>query len=161
MSTRPARVTARVAPRPDVRRWILIAAAVAAAAAAFTSVVGAQAALAPSPAATILTESEQHHEWVPTADPVSAPPRAQATAAVGPRVSEGMVSYRPAMIAQRADLTANEREMNRPASRRSAALIVVGLSAMVIGSFVVDDAGSIIVLGGAGVTLYGLWQYLR
>jgi hypothetical protein len=161
MSTRPARVTARVAPRPDVRRWLLIAAALATATAALASAAGAQSAPEQAQAAAIVAESNLHlgtqtGEAVP-----AALSRASTTAPVGPRVSDGLVTYKPAVSAQAEALTTNERERMRPASRNNAALIVVGLSAMVIGSIVNDDVGSIIVLGGAGLTIYGLWQYLK
>ncbi len=161
MSTRSARVTARVAPRPNVRRWILIAAAIATAAAAVTSVAGAQATPDQASAGTLVSESDQRAETAAVTRTELADARTSSSTSFGPRLNEGLVSYKPAVTSQFEALTANEREMNRPASRRSAALIVVGLSAMVIGSFVDDDAGSIIVLGGAGVTLYGLWQYLK
>lgn len=159
MSTRPARVTARVAPRPDVRRWILIAATVATAAAALASAAGAQSA----PSQIVSVEAESITSLEPTAVEATSttPARTNTVSAVGPRLTEGLVAYKPAVTSQLEALTANEREMKRPASRNNAALIVVGLSAMVIGSIVDDDAGSIIVLGGAGVTLYGLWQYLK
>lgn len=163
MSTRPARATARVAPRPDVRRWILIAATVATAAAAFTSLAGAQSAPEQALAMSVGTETDQQPEVAAASvGTLAATARVVSSSApAGPRLHDGLVAYKPAVTSQFEALAANEREMNRPASRRSAALIVVGLSAMVIGSFVDDDAGSIIVLGGAGVTLYGLWQYLK
>jgi hypothetical protein len=161
MSTRPARVTARVAPRPDVRRWILIAAALATAAAALASAAGAQSAPDQTQADAVVAQSNTHPESATVETTPAAMPRASTTAPIGPRVQDGLVTYKPAVSAHVEALTMNERERMRPASRNNAALIVVGLSAMVIGSIVDDDAGSIIVLGGAGLTIYGLWQYLR
>jgi hypothetical protein len=133
-----------------------VAAAVATAAALFTSMAGAQSA--PDLHATIpaVIETDQRVEPAPRARDAS-----MTEATFGPRLNEGLVAYKPAITTQFEALASSEREMRRPASRRSAALIVVGLSAMVIGSLVDDDAGSIIMLGGAGVTLFGLWQYLR
>lgn len=161
MSTRPARAIARVAPRPDVRRLILIAATIATAAAAFISVAGAQSAPAPSVAVTAAAEPDRATEALVATGALVTASNAHTSALAGPRMNEGLVVYKPTATSPLEALAANEREMNRPASRRSAALIVVGLSALVIGSVVDDDAGSIIVLGGAGITLYGLWQYLR
>jgi len=158
MSRRPARVTARVAPRPDLRRWILIAAAVATAAAALTSVAGAQHAPEPESAPVANVSAVTETDARPVTD---APQTARAATAFGPRLGDGLVSYKPAANAELDAVTSNERERMRPASRNNAALIVVGLSAMVIGSFVDDDAGSVIVLGGAGLTIFGLWQYLK
>ena len=41
------------------------------------------------------------------------------------------------------------------------ALMIVGGAALIVGSIIGGDAGSLIMIGGAGVGLYGLWQYLR
>jgi hypothetical protein len=45
--------------------------------------------------------------------------------------------------------------------RGNAALMIVGLATMVVGAVVGDDAGTIIVLTGAGIGLYGLYRYMR
>ena len=41
------------------------------------------------------------------------------------------------------------------------ALMIVGGAALIVGAVIGGDAGSIIMIGGAGIGLYGLWQYLR
>jgi cytochrome c biogenesis protein CcdA len=41
------------------------------------------------------------------------------------------------------------------------ALMVVGVGAMIVGALVHDTAGTIIMIGGAAVALYGLYQYLE
>ena len=41
------------------------------------------------------------------------------------------------------------------------ALMIVGGAAFVAGALIGGDAGTIIMIGGAGFGLYGLWQYLR
>jgi hypothetical protein len=43
----------------------------------------------------------------------------------------------------------------------SKALMIVGLAAVVAGIVVGDDAGTILILGGAGVGLYGLYKYMQ
>ena len=43
----------------------------------------------------------------------------------------------------------------------SKALMIVGLAAVVTGIVVGDDAGTILILGGAGVGLYGLYKYMQ
>jgi hypothetical protein len=141
-----------------VRRWILIAAAVATAATALAATAGAQSAPELSQGTAVVAESSQPPELA-TIEVTRA--SVSPTGMVGPRFAEGFVAYKPSVTAQREALLLDEREMKRPASRNNAALIVVGLSAMVLGSIVDDDAGSVLVLGGAGVTLYGLWQYLK
>ncbi len=41
------------------------------------------------------------------------------------------------------------------------ALMIVGGAALIVGSVIDGDAGSIIMIGGGVIGLYGLWQYLR
>ena len=41
------------------------------------------------------------------------------------------------------------------------ALMIVGGVALIVGAVIGGDAGTIIMIGGAGVGLYGLWQYLK
>ena len=41
------------------------------------------------------------------------------------------------------------------------ALMIVGGAAFIAGAVIGGDAGTIIMVGGAGVGLYGLWQYLK
>jgi hypothetical protein len=43
----------------------------------------------------------------------------------------------------------------------STAMMVVGLAAVVAGIVVGDEAGTILVLAGAGIGLYGLYKYLQ
>lgn len=48
------------------------------------------------------------------------------------------------------------------ASRTNAtAMMVVGLAAVVVGVAVGDDAGTILVLAGSGIGLYGLYKFLQ
>jgi hypothetical protein len=39
--------------------------------------------------------------------------------------------------------------------------MVVGVGAMIVGALVGDTAGTIILIGGAGMALYGLYHYLE
>ncbi|OLD51160.1 MAG: hypothetical protein AUI63_01130 [Gemmatimonadetes bacterium 13_1_40CM_2_60_3] len=41
------------------------------------------------------------------------------------------------------------------------ALMVVGVGAMIVGALVEHTAGTIILIGGAGMALYGLYHYLE
>lgn len=41
------------------------------------------------------------------------------------------------------------------------ALMVVGVGTMIVGALVHDTAGTIIIIGGAGMALYGLYHYLE
>ena len=62
----------------------------------------------------------------------------------------------------RETITLDERMQDRKVGLgRNIALVVVGVAAMVIGGDVDDAPGDLLVIGGAGMTLYGLYQILR
>jgi len=44
---------------------------------------------------------------------------------------------------------------------QNVALMVVGGAGLIIGAVIGGDAGTIIMVAGGGVTLLGLWRYLR
>jgi hypothetical protein len=46
-------------------------------------------------------------------------------------------------------------------SGQDVAMMVVGVGAMIVGALVGDTAGTIILIGGAGVALFGLYHYLE
>jgi cytochrome c biogenesis protein CcdA len=41
------------------------------------------------------------------------------------------------------------------------ALMAVGVGAMIAGALIGDTAGTIIIIGGAGMALFGLYHYLE
>ena len=49
---------------------------------------------------------------------------------------------------------------NKKSNKNALALMIVGGAALVIGAVIGDDAGTIVMLGGAGVGLYGLYLFL-
>lgn len=49
---------------------------------------------------------------------------------------------------------------NKKSSKNALALMIVGGAALVIGAVIGDDAGTIVMLGGAGIGLYGLYLFL-
>ena len=49
---------------------------------------------------------------------------------------------------------------NRTSNRNSVALMIVGGAALVVGAVIGDDAGTLVMLGGAAVGLYGLYLFL-
>ena len=49
----------------------------------------------------------------------------------------------------------------RPHAGQDVALMVVGVGAMIVGALVGDTAGTIIIIGGAGMALFGLYHYLE
>jgi len=48
----------------------------------------------------------------------------------------------------------------RSSNRNAVALMIVGGAALVIGAVIGDDAGTLVMLGGAGIGLYGLYLFL-
>ena len=57
--------------------------------------------------------------------------------------------------------TARRRSFRIASSNRNAvALMAVGGAALVIGAVIGDDAGTLVMLGGAVVGLYGLYLFL-
>jgi len=49
---------------------------------------------------------------------------------------------------------------DKPSNRNSVALMIVGGAALVVGAVIGDDAGTLVMLGGAAVGLYGLYLFL-
>lgn len=49
----------------------------------------------------------------------------------------------------------------RPHAGQDVALMVVGVGAMIVGALVEHTAGTIIIIGGAGMALFGLYHYLE
>ncbi|MES2523573.1 MAG: hypothetical protein V4617_12790 [Gemmatimonadota bacterium] len=47
------------------------------------------------------------------------------------------------------------------ATRTNTALMIVGAAAIVLGAAVGDEAGTVLIIGGAGVGLYGLYRLLN
>jgi hypothetical protein len=44
---------------------------------------------------------------------------------------------------------------------RNPALMIVGGAMMIVGAVVGGDSGTLIMIGGGGIGLFGLWQFLR
>ena len=49
---------------------------------------------------------------------------------------------------------------NRSSNRNAVALMIVGGAALVVGAVIGNDAGTLVMLGGAGIGLYGLYLFL-
>ena len=49
---------------------------------------------------------------------------------------------------------------NNKSNKNSVALMIVGGAALVVGAVIGDDAGTLVMLGGAAVGLYGLYLFL-
>lgn len=80
------------------------------------------------------------------------------TATAGPTVQAAAIGFRAA--------TDNNASLKAaPIFRRGAgqdvALMVVGVGAMIAGAIIGDTPGTIILIGGAAMALYGLYNYLE
>lgn len=108
--------------------------------------VAQQAALAPSvPSAPVATE------------PASAPVASRSASSV-------MLGQRPVGLTRRVstDSTAPAPMMKRAASQTNTALMIVGAAAVILGATIDDnDASTILIIGGAGIGLYGLYRFLN
>lgn len=98
-------------------------------------------ALAMVPAASSAQQSTQMASKGPTIQ----------SAAVGIRVGEAKVD---------ASTKVTAAPMGRHAGQ-DVALMVVGVGAMIAGALVGGTAGTIIIIGGAGMALFGLYRYLE
>lgn len=83
-----------------------------------------------------------------------------AGAAVGTSV---MLNQRAVGLTRRvaSDSTAPAPMMRRETSRTNTALMIVGAAAVILGAAVGDDAGTVLIIGGAGIGLYGLYRFLN
>jgi hypothetical protein len=95
-----------------------------------------------------------------------------AAAPAGPRLASASVAVRAVAEPQPQDLVqrpaaaaATEPTNALPAARNSQgqpkALMIVGGAAFIAGALIGDTAGTAIMIGGAGVGLYGLYLYLQ
>ena len=69
---------------------------------------------------------------------------------------------RPAALAAR---TTSEPvkapRLPQSSNRTNTALMLVGLATILVGTIVDDDAGTVLILSGAGIGLYGLYRWLQ
>ena len=91
-------------------------------------------------------------------------PRTQSVAndsatvtARGPSIATARVAVRQLSAAS---AEAPLMQDNGKSKRRSLAFMIVGGAALVIGAVIGDDAGTIVMLGGAAIGLYGLYMFL-
>jgi hypothetical protein len=87
----------------------------------------------------------------------TAPAEASTTTAVrGPSLSSARVASHAISTSRGAPPVLQ----NRSSNRNSVALMIVGGAALVVGAVIGDDAGTLVMLGGAAVGLYGLYLFL-
>lgn len=105
-------------------------------------------------AAMLALPSSARAQDAPT-EPVVAQVTTAPAALDGPRMTQAGVSHRAV------DLAATPAPMKAPGDRRDVAWMVVGGAALVIGSMIGGDGGTIIMITGGVIGLVGLMRYLQ
>jgi hypothetical protein len=89
----------------------------------------------------------------PAADASSA---STAVVARGPSVASARVASHAISTSRGAPPVIQKNKSNK----NSVALMIVGGAALVVGAVIGGDPGTLVMLGGAGVGLYGLYLFL-
>ena len=77
----------------------------------------------------------------------------------GPTLQAATVGFR--VNEAKVDASTKVTAPIRPHEGQDVALMAVGVGAMIVGAIVHGTAGTIIIIGGAGMALYGLYNYLE
>jgi hypothetical protein len=78
----------------------------------------------------------------------------------GPTLQAAAVGFRAKAVTVDESMKSTT-QLARPRAGQDVALMVVGVGAMIVGALVGDTAGTIIIIGGAGMALFGLYHYLE
>ena len=78
----------------------------------------------------------------------------------GPTLQAASIGFRVSETKVDASTKVNATAV-RPHQGQDVALMVVGVGTMIVGAIVQDTAGTIIIIGGAAMALYGLYHYLE
>ena len=93
-----------------------------------------------------------------TAQPTADTPAASARIGVrGPGIASARVAAHTISSTTNAPPPVIQ---NKKSNKNSLALMIVGGAALVIGAVIGNDAGTLVMLGGAGIGLYGLYMFL-
>ena len=126
-------------------------------------------ALSAAPVRAQVTDSADVANVAPAPQPALHPSLSEGVAAVAPRPAADLgptmaaagVGARPYAAAHNADDEALATMRRRSSVSHSEALMIVGGAAFVAGALIGGDAGTIVMVGGAAVGLYGLYLYLQ
>ena len=94
----------------------------------------------------------------------SAPAQSPAVAAdsIAPRIARASSIDRPSEAVRRTDLvSAAPLPSTGQKLGEAKAEMIVGGAAFLLGAIMDNDAGSVLMVGGAILGLYGLWNYLK
>lgn len=92
--------------------------------------------------------------------PVERMPPAALTNTSAPALA--LPAARPAaLVARTTSEPAKAPRLPQSSNRTNTALMLVGLATILVGTAVDDDAGTVLILSGAGIGLYGLYRWLQ
>ncbi len=100
-------------------------------------------------------------QQVPAGDAASAPATASMEATVPVLAFAPVTAFDWGTATELSTAAATAPVPPAMGRRQSVALMVVGGAGLVVGSLINGDTGTIIMVGGAVVGLFGLFQYLR
>ena len=84
-----------------------------------------------------------------------------SAAAKGPTVQAAAVGFRVSESKVDASTNVTAAPIIRRHQGQDVALMAVGVGAMIAGALIGDTAGTIIIIGGAAMALFGLYHYLE
>jgi hypothetical protein len=92
---------------------------------------------------------------------ISRAQQSSQLAAKGPTVQAAAVGFRTTEAKVNATTKSTAAPIVSRHQGQDVALMAVGVGAMIAGALIGDTAGTIIVIGGAGMALFGLYHYLE
>jgi hypothetical protein len=91
----------------------------------------------------------------------NAQQQSKQISAKGPTLQSAAVGFRVAETKVDASTKVTAAPIVRRHQGQDVALMAVGVGAMIAGALIGDTAGTIIIIGGAGMALFGLYHYLE
>jgi hypothetical protein len=92
-----------------------------------------------------------------TTAPSTAPEAKSVVNTAGPRMESATVGVKAPSVENGAAPTPPKRAE----TRQNQAMMIVGFGGLIAGAIIGGDAGTIIMVGGAGLGLWGLYRYLE
>lgn len=96
---------------------------------------------------------------------ISVPAGAQvasASASPGPAIGQDAAALRaPVAVGVERDLSTELAQQSQRSFGRAESLMIIGGAAFLAGAIIGGDAGTIVMIGGAAIGLWGLYLYLQ
>ena len=134
------------------------------ASASMATSVAAQAATDPAPAVAVVTDASQRVAPRPvsgaeTARDAGSNGASEHRSILLDRRAAGLT--RGANVDARGETPAPAPRQENGSTRTNTAMMIVGAAAIVLGAAVGDEAGTVLIIGGAGIGLFGLYRFLN